>query len=195
MDTQANPTADAPASASRDALLKALPAIQLLAGGLHKTLLPILVLDGTAPEAEAMDQATTAIKRVLDAVAADDPRSCVDHLTDAVQRLGNAVHDIHKRVAELQPLDELGADENERRVLTCDTEVSVDRAQLTTVLPIGTAADITVAVSPDGLVEWRSDTVALADVDGAAQLAVTAALAQIGEALTPALPDDAFPTC
>jgi hypothetical protein len=193
MDTTAAPAPDAPTSPSRAALLDVLPALQLLAGAIHQKLLPILVMDGDVHEAKAMDLATTAIKRTLDAVAAGNRREGVGHLADAVERAGHVVHDLHRRLAELQDAAELGADENERRVLSGDTEVLVERVSLVVALPNTTSATIDLEVSPDGNVEWRSETVDLAEVDGTMQLGVTTALTELGEVLTRALPEHAFP--
>jgi hypothetical protein len=179
------------ATRSRSELVAALPTVRRLIDQLHKAIQPAVVAEHAAPEAQAMFQAATTITWLANALDAPDRASRIARLTEVGYRADYVNRSAQQRLAELQTMDELAADEQDRRVGSVDTTAIVDRAQFAVVLPNGTSTTITVTIT-DGQVTWEASTVDLGPVDGPVQLAVTTMLTQLGETLTKALPASAF---
>ncbi|MFD7161689.1 hypothetical protein ACFV9C_44390 [Kribbella sp. NPDC059898] len=176
---------------SRSELVAALPQIRQLLEQLLEVTKPSWVQD-MAPETEALFHALVAAGWLADAVVADDHAARAAKLADAAERMDGFSRSVCRRVAELQTVDELAAEEEQRRIVMLDDMAFVDRAELAVGLPNGTTTTVTVSVSGNGRVSWESPTLDLAPVDGPSQLAVTRALAQLAETLTKALPDAVF---
>ncbi|MFC0430046.1 hypothetical protein [Kutzneria buriramensis] len=177
---------------SRSELIAAVPTIRQLIKQLDAAIKPAVVAECEAPEAQAICQAIAAIKWMADAVDAPDRAARIERLTEVGNRADYVTRAAQQRLAELQSMAELAADELHRRVIGLDTTAIIDRAQLDVGLPGGATATITVAVAADGRVAWEAPTMDLDAVDGSTQLAVTTALTQLGETLTKVLPDSAF---
>jgi hypothetical protein len=185
------PSAGDPAR-SRSELFAALPAVRRLVDQLYQEIRPAVVTDCDAPEAKAIFQAVTAVQWLVDALDAPDRTARIERLTEVTNRADYVIHDAHQRLAELQSITELAADELNRRVTDYDTTAIIDNARLDVCLPNSSRVAITVAVSADGRVTWQAPEMDLAPVGGPTHLAVTTALTQLGEALTTALPESAF---
>jgi hypothetical protein len=189
-EQSAPPAGDA--TRSRSELVAALPTIRRLIKELTAAIKPAVVTEREAPEARAIFQAIVAIDWMAGAVDAPDRAARIERLTEVGNRADYLTRDTQQRLAELQSMAELAADELNRRASNLDTTAIIDRAELDVGLPNGTTATITVAVAADGRVTWEAPTMDLDAVDGSTQLAVTTALTQLGETLTKALPDSAF---
>lgn len=180
------------ATRSRSELVAALPTLRRLIKQLDEAVKPALVTECTAPEAQAIFQAVTAIVWMADALDATDRAARIERLTEVTNRADYVTRAAQERLAQLQNMAELAIDEQHRRVTSVDTATIIDRARLDVALPSGTSTSITLTVDVDGRVTWESPALDLAPVDGPAQLAVTTALTQLGETLTKALPGSAF---
>lgn len=180
------------ATQSRSELVSAIPAIQRLVKQLHQALRPALAGETEAPESKALFQAATAIRWIADALGEADHAVRAEKLTEAVNRSTYVAQDVHQRLAELQSTDEMGANEVRRRETSYGTEAIIERAKFDVLLPNGHSTTVNLAVGTDGRVVWQASTVALDDVNGLAQLALTTALTQISETLTTALLESAF---
>jgi hypothetical protein len=191
MDEQITPSTSA-ASRSRSELIAALPAVRRLITQLYEAIKPAVVDENEAPEAQAIFQAVTAIVWLADAVDASNRAERIQRLTEVTNRADYVTRAAQERLAELQSMAELAADEEDRRASSLDTTAIIDSARLDIGLPSGTSATITLAVAADGRVTWQAPTLDLAPVDGQTQLAVTTVLTQLGETLTKALPASAF---
>lgn len=189
-DQSVPPAGDA--ARSRSELVAALPAVRRLIRELDDAIKPAVVAECEAPEARAIFQAVTAIVWMADALDAPDRAARIERLTEVTNRADYVTRAAQEWLAELQSMDELAADEQDRRTSSLDTTAIIDRAQLDVGLPSGTSATISLAVAVDGRVTWEASTMDLGRVDGPAQLAVTTALTQLGETLTKALPESAF---
>jgi hypothetical protein len=174
---------------SRSELVAALPEVRRLLDQLTETTKPAWTLEEMAPETEALYYALGAAGWLADSLDAEDPAKRAERLIAAAERMEHFTQAAHKRVAELRSMDELAAEEEERRGLNLDTSAIIYRAELKVGLPDATDTTITVTVADGGRVAWESPTLDLAPVDGVAQLAVANALTQLAEALTKALPD------
>jgi len=177
---------------SRSELVAALPEVRRLLDQLTNATRPARTLEEMAPETEALFYAIGAAGWLADSLDAESPAKRAELLMDAAERMEHFTHAAHKRVAELRSMDELAAEEEQRRSVNLDTNAIINRAEVKVGLPDATSTTITVTVNEGGQVAWESPTIDLALVDGTAQLAVTTALTQLAETLTKALPDAVF---
>jgi hypothetical protein len=150
--------------------------------------------DEQAPEAVAVDQALTAARWVLDALDPTiTPRERTEKLFEATVRAGYVTHAAHVRLAELQPVDEMAADEHHRRQGAFDLgEPLIEEADLVVCRPADDANHrVAVHVTGTGRLTWTSNTLPLRAPGGHDQLAVTGALTTLAEALHNAAPHPA----
>ncbi|MFI5736077.1 hypothetical protein ACIA49_38545 [Kribbella sp. NPDC051587] len=179
-------------TASRTALVAAQPEIRRLMAALSQAIRPATQGQDWAPETEAVFHAAVALEWLTEALAVDDDSDQAQRLIDAVARMQSFTTAAHRRIAELRPREDLAGDEDRRRVNDCVTTALIYKAELAVILPNGTETSIELAPASEGGVSWTSARLQLAAVDGPTQLAVTAAVTQLEQTLTEALPDEAW---
>lgn len=176
---------------SRSELVAAMPQLRDTVTRLRGTLREGLGVEDLAPEFAAVHMAGTALEWLLDAVdSTGDTRT--KNFAAAAERFGQVADEIRRRLAQLHDLDQLAAAEFDDRLNRESVQPLIDAARLEVSLPNDTRAAIDIQVV-DGRARWGAVGAAGLDpVDTLAQLRVTAALAALADALTPALPDFVF---
>lgn len=89
---------------------------------------------------------------MADAVDAPDRAARIKRLTEVGNWVDHVTRAAQQRLADLQSMAELAADELHRRIICVDTTAITDRTQLDVGLPGGATSTITVAVVADGRV-------------------------------------------
>ncbi|WP_344681415.1 hypothetical protein [Saccharopolyspora taberi] len=162
------------------------------------TLGKAMLAEEPGPVAEAAWQAQIALTRVGDLLDPQQSGERYGLADDLAYRGGRVRRHAHQLLAAEHDEAELARRTEQDMITMCDVQPVVFGAQLTLGLPNGDSVTVHLKSAGSkhrwpGWMTWRSDSPHLTgDVDGFAHLEITAALAALADAITPALEPEAL---